>query len=126
MRYVMKEMTIGEVLDVAVNLVKDNFKPLFMITLYLLVPAFRHDLLGPGDVGPGPGDPQVLTVPLGLVTGTGRPLLPFPEPAQVQRHVRVRRRAVRGAGRASGAARLVPGQVRGCVRPLGPWQVRPP
>lgn len=40
MRYVLKELNIGEVLDVAVNIVRDNFKPLFMITLYLLVPVF--------------------------------------------------------------------------------------
>jgi len=39
-RYVLKEMTIGEVLDVGVNIAKDNFKPLFKITLILLVPAF--------------------------------------------------------------------------------------
>lgn len=38
MRYVLKEMTIGEVLDVGVNIAKDNFKPLFMITLYILLP----------------------------------------------------------------------------------------
>lgn len=49
MRYVLKEMTIGEVLDVGVNIAKDNFKPLFMITLFLLVPVnllFQFAMLG--------------------------------------------------------------------------------
>jgi len=55
-RYVLKEMSIGEVLDVGVNIAKDNFKELFKITLYLLVPLFViHQLAVFYTIGNPPG-----------------------------------------------------------------------
>ena len=86
------------------------------------------DLLGPGDLGPGPGHLQRLAVPdrRGRVGGL-RVGPPLPEPAQVQRRGAVG--LLGGVGAALGGGRLGPpalvaGQVQGRVGPLGPRQGR--